>query len=79
MCDVCKWQKASEQCDTIVELIDDEITEEMAEKADDGFFENIREKSVSIQETIDRNQHASEAQKRALNNMERGVRAWTHD
>ncbi len=67
--------EASQQCDTIVELIDEEVSEEAFDKAGE-FFEDVREKVIEVQETIQTAGSVSEGQQTALDNWEAGVRKW---
>jgi hypothetical protein len=70
--------KALETVSRIIDLIDEEVPEWSLDKAGD-FFESVREKSVSIGETITRTQHVTEKQLSALEGMEAGVRKWIKD
>lgn len=67
-----------EFCEEIVELIDDEIPDYAWKKAPE-FFEDVRDKVVDVQETIERTGQVSEGQERALNNWKDGVSRWIHD
>lgn len=69
------WEAADEQCDCIVELIDDEVPERAWDVAAD-FFDDIRDKVVAVQETITQTNHVTEKQQQALDNWEAGVRKW---
>ena len=70
-------KKANEQCDRIVETID-ELDEEVFNKASD-FFEDVRTNVVDVQETICKRELVTENQQRALDNWERGVNKWVHN
>ena len=67
--------EASQQCDTIAELIDDDVPEAALDKAPE-FFEDVREKVIEVQETIQESGTVTEAQQTALDNWEAGVRRW---
>lgn len=69
------WEQALEQSERIVELIDDEVPDWAKDRATD-FFEDIREKAVSVGETISRTKRVTESQQNALDGWERGVRKW---
>ena len=71
-------QSASLKCDEIVELIDDEVPEGAKAKAR-TFFEDVRAKVMSVQETIERTGRVSSAQVSALEGWEAGVRRWIRD
>lgn len=70
-------KSASEQCDRIVETIDelDDGTLDMAAE----FFEDVRDKVVDVQETICKFDRVTDKQQKALNNWEKGVNKWVHD
>ena len=70
-------KSASEQCDRIVETID-ELDEETRDKSAE-FFESIREHVVEVQETICESDRVSDKQQQALDNWEKGVNKWVHD
>ncbi len=69
--------EASELCDEIVEAID-ELPEAVIDKATD-FFEEIRAKAVSMQESIDARGAVTRLMASALRNMRSGVAKWEHD
>jgi hypothetical protein len=69
------WEQALEQSERIVELIDDEVPD-WAKNTATNFFEDIREKAVSVGETISRTKRVTEGQQNALDGWERGVRKW---
>ena len=76
------WREINALCDNIIEMIDEDVTEEMHDDDDDGFFENVREKVMSIQETVLKRANANppkqptDKQVTALENMKAGVQAW---
>lgn len=69
--------EASELCDEIVEAIDD-LPEETIEKAK-GYFESVRGKAVSMQESIEDRGTVTQPMANALRNMRSGVAKWEHD
>jgi len=69
--------EASQQCDTIVELIDEEVPEEAFDKAGE-MFESIRKGAVDMQEKIQTWGSVTEGQQTALDNWEENVRKWIH-
>ena len=70
-----EWEKAVDQGLEIINLIDEDISEEAAEQAAE-FFEDVRQRCGAVIETIERMQHVTEKQQKALDGWERGVRAW---
>lgn len=72
------WEDAIEQCQEIIRLIDEDVSERALDKASD-FFEGVREKVADIEETITEHQHVTARQQQALDNMESGVRRWIRD
>lgn len=66
-------KEALEACGRIIELIDDEVPEWARDKAPE-FFEDVREKVVSVEETITVTADVTPAQSRAIENWEAGVR-----
>ena len=67
--------QASQQCDTIVGLIDDDVPESAWDTAAE-FFESVRDGVVDMQETIDDTGFVTTKQQKALDNWEAGVRKW---
>lgn len=62
--------EAIEQCDNILELID-----ELPERAED-FGMSVGEKVASIKTWIEQNDHVTDAQKQSLDNMQGAVLRW---
>lgn len=67
--------QAIQQCDEIVELIDEELPQKAWDTAPE-LFEDIREKVASVQETIQNSGEVTERQQNALDNWEDCVRKW---
>ena len=72
------WEDAAEQCDLIVDLIDNEVPDWALDKCAE-FFESVREKAVDIGESIAKRKSVTPRQAKALDNMESGVRRWMGD
>lgn len=66
-----------EQCERIIELIDDEVSDRAKDKAGD-FFEDVREKCVEVSATIEKTGVVTPGQAKALAGWEEGVRKWIH-
>lgn len=64
------WEEAIEQCEAILLSVDD-----LPERAED-FGISIAEKVNDIKAWIEKNEHVTEAQQEALDNMESGVARW---
>lgn len=64
------WERSLEQCEAILEAIDD-----LPERAAD-FAASVQEKVESISDWIEGHETVTSAQAAALDNMERGVHAW---
>ena len=60
---------------SLVELIDDEVPEWALDKAPE-FFEDVKEKVISVEEKITLTGSVTPAQSRAIENWEAGVRKW---
>jgi len=67
--------QAIQQCDRIVEMIDDDVPDEAKDRASD-FFEDVREKVIEVQDTVTSSGHVTSKQQRALDNWEAGVAKW---
>ena len=67
--------KALDQCETIIELIDNEVPDHAWDTSPD-FFESIREKVNSMSEWIEENEHITPRMQKSLDGMEQGVRKW---
>ena len=72
------WHDALNQCETITELIDNEIPEWAWDKSPE-FFEGICERVGSISEWVEEKEHITQKMADSLDNMERGVRKWIKD
>jgi len=68
-------EDALEQCETIIDLIDN-IIPDHAWSASPDFFEQIKEKAVNMAEWIEVNARVTPKMVKALDNMERGIRKW---
>lgn len=68
--DLLQADKAIEQCENILELLDD-----LPERAED-FADSVREKVESIKGWIEENDHVTDGQINALDNMEGAVLRW---
>jgi len=72
------WEAALEQCDTILELIENEVPERAWDQGAD-FFEGIRERAKEMSDWIEEHEHVTPKMAKALDGMERGVRKWIRD
>lgn len=68
--DDTEWQARLDQCQELLDMLDD-----LPDRAAD-FAESVREKTQSIAEWIEENEHVTQAQCEALNNMESGAERW---
>lgn len=71
MCEDCEWEEALE----LVEQIEAEA-DDVPERGED-FAASVVEKSKDIGTTIEVNEHVSDAQRTALDNMLAGLQRWT--
>ena len=69
--------EAIQQCDTIVEMIDEEVSEKAKAKAGE-FFEDVKAQVTDMQETLVNASHVTVNQQRALDNWEAAVAKWIH-
>ncbi len=69
--DLRQADDAIERCDNILKLIE----EDLPERAED-FGESVAEKVRDIRAWIEENDHATENQRKALENMEQAVLRW---
>lgn len=60
----------------ILDMIEDDVSEEAIENADPDFFSNVEEKTKGIMQTIEERQRVSDGQANALQNMHDGVAKW---
>lgn len=67
-------KKTLEQCDRILEAIED-ADEDLQDKAFD-FFEGVTEFIKSVRKTIEASEHVSPKQQTAIDNCESGVNRW---
>jgi hypothetical protein len=65
-----EWEEAVELCTEIISALED-----LPEAAEE-FAESVEEKVISIREWIESNQHVTENQLIALQNMKDGVQKW---
>jgi hypothetical protein len=72
------WKEASNLCDEIVEMIDDDISEDAYDRAED-FFDGVRARAVSMQEWIDDAERVTPKMVDALTKMKQSVKAWIRD
>jgi hypothetical protein len=70
MCDTCEWEA---YLDTIQEAIDDAAN--LPQKAED-FAASVTEKLEDIQQWVEDNEHITEAQAEAVDNMAEGIGKW---
>jgi hypothetical protein len=70
-------EEAIELAEEIVTLIDEDVPGSAMDKAGD-FFEDVREKVVEVQATIEERDHVTTAQANALENWKAGVEKWIH-
>lgn len=71
MCESCKWREALEVADAILLLLP-----ELPEKAEE-FVESVEGKVESIRGWVEDNEHVTEKQESALDNMLRGAEKWS--
>lgn len=69
--------EAIQQCDTIVEMIEEEVSEKAKDKAGE-FFEDVKAQVTDMQETLVTASHVTVNQQRALDNWEAAVAKWIH-
>ena len=67
--------EAVELAQEIVQMIEEDITEEQY-AAGDEFFDSVMEKAKDIGQSIQERKRASPNQVRALENMKKGVQKW---
>ena len=72
------WNEALEHCDTIIELIKEEIPDRAWDEAPE-FFEGVQKRIGDMQEWIQEKEHITPKMTKSLENMERGVRKWIKD
>lgn len=72
---MAEWNDALDQCETILNLIDEDVPEWAWDKSPD-FFEKIQERVRSMSDWIEDHEHVTEKMADALDNMEAGVRKW---
>lgn len=65
-----EWESRLEQCQELLDMLDD-----LPDRAAD-FAESVREKTQSIAEWIEENEHVTAAQCEALDNMQSGAERW---
>jgi hypothetical protein len=70
MCETCDWEGALE----LAEEIQDEA-EELPERAED-FASSVTETATDMATWIEENEHVTEAQETALENMRAGITKW---
>jgi vacuolar-type H+-ATPase subunit H len=68
-------QAAVEAAEETARLIDEDVPDGAKDKNPE-FFETVREKSLSIAETIRTRGTVSDKQREALDNMQAGVKKW---
>jgi hypothetical protein len=66
------WEDALELCESILSDL-----EELPNHAF-RFYEGIKGKVLSIQDWVEENEHITDKQAQALENMHEGVRKWFH-
>lgn len=69
------WEQASELCDEILRMIEEDIDEKARDRGID-FFDQVEEKVKNMQEWIDEKQHVTAKMISALESMKAGVANW---
>lgn len=72
------WQSASELCDEILRMIEEDISEKARDRGAD-FFDSVEEKVKKMQEWIDENEHVTPKMVSSLESMKSGVAKWIKD
>lgn len=70
MCDHCDWQSALDEIDGALESVG-----ELPERAED-FADSVRDRLLSIQVWIEGNEHVTDDQWSAIENMAAGIARW---
>ena len=70
MCNDCDWENALEQANDLIERAGD-----LPERASD-FAESVQETLEGIASWIAENEHVTDAQQTALDNIEGGIEKW---
>ena len=73
MCDECDWGSYDSKIDEVIEKIED-----LPEKAED-FGQSAMQTLEGIQGWITSNEHITDAQMSAVDNIAQGVEKWFHD
>ena len=68
---------AIDQCDAILEMIEEEVPERAWDKARD-FLESVQTGVAGVRETIVRTNRVTDKQQTALDNWERAVDKWVN-
>ena len=67
MCDECDWESEIERCNSLMDMCN-----EVPERGEE-YASSVHEKAGSISATIEDNQHVTEKQMEAIDNMMAGV------
>lgn len=70
MCKNCNWEEFVEECDRVLDRIDD-----LPERAED-FADGVREKIEGMRSWSTENEHVTEAMSDAVENIDGGVGRW---
>ena len=63
------------QCEALIDMIDDDVPDKAKDKAGE-FFDDVRDKVVSMSETLTATGRCSEKQQQALDNWQAAVSKW---
>lgn len=69
-------QEAIDEISDLIERIDEDVPEWAWDKAAPDFFEDIKEMSADVSETIEETQNVTPAQESAIRNWVEGVGKW---
>lgn len=71
-------EKACDQCDEILRMINEDLSTRAWDKGGD-FFESVKEGVEDMRDTIVEHDRVTENQQQALDNWQEGVGKWIHD